>query len=65
MSSSSRQILDRECQEKQDISIKITIAPGSIIDIKFSTTEIKIGKRRSSEELVSERKGKRARSIHG
>ena len=59
--SSSRQQLNLECQDKQDVSINIAITPGSsnpIVDIKLNT-EIKIRKRKSSEEPVVERKRKR------
>jgi hypothetical protein len=61
--SSSRQWLNREYQEKQDVNINIAITPGSsnsIIDIKFNTMEIIIRKHKSSEEPECERKGKRA-----
>ena len=59
-------ITNWECQEKQDININIAIPPGSsipIIDIKFNTTEIVIGKRRNSEEPVGERKAKHVRTV--
>jgi hypothetical protein len=50
-------VANRECQENEEVKINIEITPGSsnpIIDIKFNSMVIKIGKRRGSPEEKEE-----------
>jgi hypothetical protein len=59
-------VLNGECQENEDVKIKILITPGSLthnIDIKYNLTEIKIRKHRSGEEPVDKKKSKHTRQI--